>query len=92
MTDRETYERFWEEAVILLLHPTQLLIIEALARLEFPVSASVMVHISDGTIPLANFDYHLKRLETLELVEVVERQPRRGVSEKFFDLRLVKAE
>ncbi len=92
MTDREAYERFWEEAAIALLHPTQLLVLETLLRVGMPVSASVMVHVSDGTISLANFDYHLKRLETLGLLEVVERQPRRGVSEKYFDLRLVKAE
>ena len=89
MTDQQTYERFWEEAVILLLHPTQLLILEALARLGLPVSASIMEQVSDGQIRLANFDYHLKRLETLGLLEVVDRKQRRGTAEKFFDLRLV---
>lgn len=92
MTDLETYEGFWKEAVIRLLHPTQLLILEALARLEMPVSATIMERISDGQIPLANYAYHLIRLERLGLLELVDTQPRRGVQEKFFALRLLKSE
>lgn len=92
MVDLETYEAFWEEAVIRLLHPTQLLILEALARLGEPVSATVMERISDGQIPLVNWAYHLSRLEELGILELVESKPRRGVAEKFFGLRLEKAE
>lgn len=92
MVDLETYERFWEEAVILLLHPTQLLILEALTRLEMPVSATAMVEMSDGQISLAYWTYHLTRLEKLGLLKLVKARPSRGTPEKFYDLRLVKAD
>jgi DNA-binding transcriptional ArsR family regulator len=100
--DLEAYEQFWEEAMTLLfqpaqllsvfLHPTQLLILEALARLEVPVSATVMEKISDEQITKGQYSYHLARLAELNLLEMVETKQRRGAREKFFDLRLVKTE
>ena len=102
MPDQGTYERFWEEVAILLfeptkildlfLHPTQILILEALARLGMPVSATIMERVCDGQIPVANYAYHLGRLERLGLLELVDTKPRRGAVEKFFDLRLARAE
>lgn len=87
MSNQETYERLWGEAGALLLHPTQILILEALAHLGFPISATAMERISDGQIPLANYAYHLSRLATLGLVELVDTEQRRGALEKFYDLR-----
>ena len=92
MVDLETSEQFWEEAVVLLLHPTQLLILEALVRLGMPVSATAMVEMSDGQISLAYWTYHLTRLENLGLLKLVEARPSRGTPEKFFALRIVEAE
>lgn len=92
MSDQETYERFWGKAGVLLLHPTQILILEALARLGFPVSATAMERLSDGQIPLANYAYHLSRLAELGLVELVDTEQRRGALEKFYDLRLSESE
>jgi hypothetical protein len=86
--DQETYEQFWEEAVVQLLHPTQLLIIEALIHLDRPVSASIMVRISGGQIKLASWDYHCRRLATLGLLEPIGSELRRGATENFFALRL----
>jgi hypothetical protein len=88
VSDQETYEQFWEEAVIQLLHPTQLLIIEALTHLDCPVSASIMVRISGGQIELASWDYHCRRLTSLGLLEPAGSEPRRGATENFFVLRL----
>lgn len=88
MTDQETYVRFWEDALIRLVHPTQLLILEALTRLDCPISASIMVQVSDGQIGLGSWDYHCKRLTRLGLLEAAGKAQRRGVSEKFYKLRV----
>lgn len=88
MTDQETYERFWEAAVVRLLHPTQLLIVEALGHLDGPVSASIMEKISDGQIKLASWDYHCKWLTTLGLLDQVGKKQRRGATEWFYSLYL----
>jgi hypothetical protein len=88
VTDQGTYERFWEEAIVELLHPTQLLILEALAHLDCPVSATIMERISGGQIRLANWDYHCRRLATLGLLEPAGHKQRRGATENFFVLRL----
>lgn len=88
MTDQETYERYWEQAVVQLLHPTQLLILEALAHLDVPVSASIMEKICDGQIKLSSWDYHCKRLATLGLLDQVSQKQRRGATEWFYSLHL----
>lgn len=88
MTDQMSYERFWEDAVIRLLHPTQLLILETLTRLDRPVSASIMEQISGGQVKLASWDYHCKRLATLGLLKPVGTKQRRGATEHFFALQL----
>jgi hypothetical protein len=92
VTDRETYDQFWEESVTSHLHPTQILILEAVARLGLPVSASIMVHLSSGTIPLANCSYHLRQLETREILMVADAGNQKRNSEKFFCLRHAGAE
>ena len=102
VAEQETYERFWEEAISLLseptrllilrMHPTQLLILEALGRLGTPVSATVMQKVSGGQVSTGRFTYHLQSLMELGLLEVVETKPRRGAREKFYDLTRVKAD
>lgn len=93
MNDQGAYEQSWEEPVTEVLHPTEILILAALRWLDLPISATAMVQISGGAITLASFDYHLKRLENLEILEVVETTLRRKAwpSEKVFDIRLARA-
>ena len=86
MTDRERYERFWETAAVRLLHPTQLFVVEALSRIDRPLSPTLLERVSGGTIRLGHFDYHCKRLSTLSLLEVVATKQRRGAWEKFYGL------
>lgn len=88
VTDRDRYCDYWEKAIVRLLHPTQLLILEAISHLGQPISASVMVRISDGQIELANYDYHCKRLWDLDLLRPAGEVKRRGTFEKFYDLQL----
>lgn len=89
---QESYEGFWEKALVHLLHPTQLLIIEAISRIEEPISASVMVRISDGQIELASYDYHCKRLVELGLLKPAGKAKRRGTYERFYDFQVVGGE
>lgn len=88
MTDQDTYLQFWEDAVLRLLHPTQVLILEALTRLDCPVSATSLEQISDGQIKLGSWSYHCKRLVTLGFLEEKGSAQRRGATERFYGLRL----
>ena len=77
---------FWEQLALKLLHPTQLLIIEAIWWIEEPVSATLLQGVYEGRIGLSLLSYHCKRLEGLGVLEKVGEVPVRGVSEKLFDL------
>jgi hypothetical protein len=77
---------FWEELALRLLHPTQLLIIEAIWWIEEPLSATLLQGVYESQISLSLFSYHCRRLEKLEVLEKVGEIPVRGVSEKLYDL------
>jgi hypothetical protein len=77
---------FWEELALRLLHPTQLLIIEAIWWIEQPLSATLLQGVYEDRIDLGLFSYHCKRLEALEVLEKVGEIPVRGATEKLFDL------
>lgn len=77
---------FWGDLALKLLHPTQLLIIEAIWRIEEPLSATLLQGIYEGQVSLSLLSYHCRRLEKLGVIEKVGEIPVRGVSEKFFDL------
>lgn len=86
VSDQERYKRFWEIVAVRLLHPTQLFVVEALSRIDRPLSPSLLERMSGGAISLGHFDYHCKRLSTLGLLEVVGTKQRRGAWEKFYGL------
>lgn len=69
-----------------LIHPTQLLILEAIWWIEAPLSPTLLQRIYEDRVDLSNFAYHCRRLEALEVLEQVDEIPVRGVSEKLFDL------
>jgi hypothetical protein len=77
---------FWGDLALRLLHPTQLLIIEAIWRIEEPLSATLLQGVYGNQISLGLLSYHCRRLEALEVLEKVDKIPVRGVSEKFYDL------
>lgn len=77
---------FWVGLALKLLHPTQLLIIEAIWWIEEPLSATLLQEVYEDQIGLSLLSYHCKRLEALEVLEKVGEVPVRGVSEKLFDL------
>jgi hypothetical protein len=86
VTGQQHYEGFWEALALRLLHPTQLLILEALSRIGQPLSPTLLEHVSGKRISLGVFDYHCKRLTSLGVLKIVKRKRRRGASEKFYDL------
>ena len=77
---------FWEKLAVRLLHPTQILIIEAIWWVEEPLSATLLQGIYEDRIDLGLFSYHCKRLEKLQVLEKVGEVPIRGATEKLFDL------
>lgn len=79
-------QSFWQELALRLLHPTQLLIIEAIWWIEEPLSATLLQGVYQDQIDLGLFSYHCKRLEALEVLEKVGEVPVRGATEKLFDL------
>jgi hypothetical protein len=77
---------FWGELAAKLMHPTQILIVEAIWWIEEPLSATLLQGVYEDRVDLGSFSYHCRRLEALEVLEQVGVIPVRGVSEKLFDL------
>jgi hypothetical protein len=77
---------FWGEVAGKLMHPTQLLIVEAIWWIEEPLSATLLQYVYEDRVALSSLSYHCRRLEALEVLEQVGEIPVRGVSEKLFDL------
>jgi hypothetical protein len=77
---------FWGELAVKLMHPTQLLIVEAIWRIEEPLSATLLQKVYGDQIDLGLFSYHCRRLEAQGILELVGEVPVRGVFEKLFDL------
>ena len=86
MGTQESYHRFWDELAIRLLHPTQLLIIEAVDRVGCPLSPTLLRRLHGNDLALNHFAYHCNRLVALGALERVERVQVRGAWENFYDL------
>jgi hypothetical protein len=74
----------WDDIILRLLHPTQLIIIEALAHVDRPLSPTLIVRVIDGAITLNLVDYHCKRLVALGILERKSRRPVRGTWENLY--------
>jgi hypothetical protein len=74
----------WDEFAFRLLHPTQLIIIEALAEIDQPLSPTLIVRVIDGSITLNLIDYHCKRLVELGILERKRRRQVRGAWENLY--------
>jgi hypothetical protein len=79
---------FWDAFVLSQLHPTKVIIVEAMRRIGRPLSATELEMISGGEPELSYFSFHLKRLVELEILEVVAklkaRRSRSSKKETFF--------
>lgn len=88
MATQESYHRFWEDLAVRLLHPTQLLVIEAISWVERPLSPILLTNLCGEQIPLNALAYHCNRLVDLEVLEKVDRVQVRGAWENFYDLAM----
>lgn len=82
-TPAET-NQMWDDIVLRLLHPTQLIIIEALTQVDQPLSPTLLVRVIDGAITLNLIDYHCKRLVELGILERKSRRQVRGAWESLY--------
>lgn len=70
----------------LLIHPTKVLIVEAMIWIEDPVSPAQLAKSFDKDPDLAHTAYHLREMYKLGLVERAGERRIRGATEKFFRL------
>lgn len=76
----------WEGLVALLVHPVKVAIIEAMAWVEEPLSATDLDRIMPGDVGVSLISYHLRRLAELEVIKPVRKQPVRGAIQTFYEL------
>jgi len=74
----------WNRLLMLLLHETQLHIIEAMWRIGRPISASQLFQIFDESVGLAAISYHVRRLKQLGVIEPSWHRRVRGARERFY--------
>jgi hypothetical protein len=83
---QESYHRFWEDLAVRLLHPTQLLVIEAASWVGCPLSPTLLRNLCDDGLALNSLAYHCNRLVELEVLKKVDRVQVRGAWENFYIL------
>jgi hypothetical protein len=89
VSDATVPDGFWEALASHLLHPVQLQIIEALAWIDRPLSASELVKVFAGEERLSAVAYHVRRLADIGALKPTEqRQPTRGSLEWLYQLGL----
>jgi hypothetical protein len=64
------YEKAWSTIPAKALHPVRVPMIEALWRIDEPLSALGLVDVLDGFVSMWEAAHHLRALETLDVVEV----------------------
>ena len=74
----------WGRLLSSLLHPTQVLILDAIDWIDVPVGPRDLVQVFDGKVHLSNLSYHFRRLGELGILEAVEEEQVRGAMAKFW--------
>jgi hypothetical protein len=75
----------WDALVAHVLHPARVAIIEALAWIGCPLSASNLEALFEGSgLYLAKVSYHVKGLADWGVLDIVETRKARGAPEKFY--------
>jgi hypothetical protein len=76
----------WERLVPLLVHPARVAVIEALDWMAQPLSPSELVNLfdDDANLYLSLVAYHVRGLAKFGVLEVVDRRPVSGSTEKFY--------
>ncbi len=65
----------WSALATVYIHPVKIQIIEALERLDVPMSPSDLQREFRGSPSVSAIDYHLKSLAHSGVVEALEREP-----------------
>jgi hypothetical protein len=74
-------ERFpWASLVSRVLHPIQVLVVEALAWVGDPLAPSDIARFSNGKYNPSIVGYHVRALEKLGVVELLDTEPVRGAT------------
>lgn len=76
----------WEALVGPLIHPTKVLIIEAMLCINCPLSARDLERVFEKRLGLSMsaVSYHMKELAKLGVLTLVEKRPVRGAWQKFY--------
>jgi len=74
----------WSTLVARKINPVQVLIIEALAWIGQPLSATELASVLEGDCYVENLTYHLKRLREIGAIRVSRREPSLGGRTKTF--------
>ena len=77
----------WETLVPLLVHPVKVEIIEAMAWIGLPLSATDLDRALRGQVGVSLLSYHLRKLAEVGALERVRQEPVRGAIQTFYALR-----
>lgn len=81
----EEGEQFdWLALVPLIAHPTKVAVIEAMAYIDRPLSATLLGEVFDWEWGLSRVSYHVTTLAKLGVLAKVGERPVRGAMEKFY--------
>lgn len=76
----------WNVVVPRVIHPLQVAVVEAMAWIDLPLSASDLTQVFMGQFPLEDVAYHVRRLAYVEALVQVEEQTMRGWQRKWYFL------
>lgn len=76
----------WAELVPVLIHPIKVGIIEALWRIDRPLSATDLAAMFDGGVELSHVSYHVQSLAKARVIVKVAQRQSRGALQKFYRL------
>lgn len=76
----------WDRLLVGLLHETQLHIIEAMWRIDQPMSASQLERVLGDPGTLSGLSYHVRRLRQLGVLKLSWSRKVRGSKERFYRL------
>jgi hypothetical protein len=86
-----THSFNWETLVPLLVHPAKVAIIEAMAWIELPLSATDLDRLLQGHAGISLLSYHLRKLAELGVIERVRQENVRGAVQTFYALPAIRA-
>ncbi len=76
----------WAALVPRLVHPIKVGIIEALWRIEEPLSATDLTELFGGKVELSHVSYHVLMLAKVGIIVKVSQRQARGALQKFYRL------